>query len=157
MNTRTTSGKRKQGEEENVQVLRTNTLKKRRQRANIRSDLICLEESRKADRERKMISRAAKREHLKQRPRLHKAEKEKKKLEMRRFRGKLKMDQPALSTQSARSVAAKKREDKKKDQKRKQEQATYKKYLEEKKKIASQRVKTWRLKGQIESMCCNNQ
>ena len=143
MNTRTASRKRKQ--EENVQVLNPNTLKKRRQRANIRSDPIRLEKARKADRERKRISRAAKREHLKQHPRLHKVEKEKKKLEMRSYREKLKKNQPALSAQSARSVAAKKREDKKKDRKRKHEQATHKKYLEEKKKRASQRVKTWRL------------
>ena len=124
-----------------------NTLKKRRQRTNIRNDPVRLDEFRKKDRERKLQSRQEKRQHMQSHPRLLQAARENKKLEMRDYRKKKKAaEAKEITSETRRSIAAKTREAKKKDKKRKAQDRLEKSVEKFKKKKAIFQTKQWRMK-----------
>lgn len=128
--------------------LSKNTLKKRRQRANLKTDPNRLAAHHAKDAERKCQQRKAVKAHLEQHPRLMAASKLKKKLEMREYRRKKMATKETEDTEleSKRSTAAKEREAKKKDRKRKAaEQLTNKLASAEKKKA----TQSWRLKVKL--------
>ena len=127
--------------------IKKNTLKKRRQRANIRSDLDRLEEYRRKDRERKRQNRNQKKQLLKSHPRLLQVAREKKKLEMRVYREKKKVaEAEEVNSDTRRSIAAKTREAKKKEKTRKAKDRLEKKLEKVEKRKAVLQTQSWRMR-----------
>ena len=112
-------------------------------------------EVRRKDRERKRLSRLARKKHVDSYPYLKKAEQERKKLQMRNCR--LKMKSKEISSQlpeSGKQLSAKKREVRKKDQLRKQRNQ---KQQEKKEKKEVKRVQNWWMRVKLQKYQGNDQ
>ena len=105
---------RKRKRVDDLEKVKPNTAKKRRQRANIKKDEARLMEARRKDRERKRLSRLARKKHLDSHPHLKIAEQEKKKLKIKS------KEVSSQLPESGKQLSAKKREVRKKDRLRKQ-------------------------------------
>ena len=146
---------RKRKRVDDLEKVKPNTAKKRRQRANIKKDEARPMEARRKDRERKRLSRLARKKHLDSHPHLKIAEQEKKKLQMRNYR--LKITSKEVSSQlpeSGKQLSAKKREVRKKDRLRKQKNQ---KQQEKKRKKEVKRVQNWRMRVKLQKSQGNDQ
>lgn len=133
-----------------VETVSKNTLKKRRQRANLKKDPERLAIVREREKKRVKEWREKKKEHLEKHPRLKAQEREKKRVSQAKFREKKKKEKESVETiteiESGRSKAATEREKRKEDRLRKKESELKKKEEQLRKRGEVQRVQKWRMK-----------
>ena len=139
-----------------ILIKKSQTLPKSEDKGQIiKKDEARLMEVRRKDRERKRLSRLARKKHLDSHPHLKKAEQEKKTLQMRNYTFKMKSKEISSKfSESGKQLSAKKREVRKKNRLRKQKNQ---KQQEKKRKKETKRVQNWRKRVKLQKSQGNDE